>query len=1224
MITRLLKFGLLSIFFSFAINLFAQNSYAMDYSTKEVTLQNVGDEMLSEVIFEDKEFYSVSVQLNEVINDLQVDFGKGWEDVEIHNDGFGPEALLFSSPTNSVQFKRKSGSSINIKTNIFYYEPDTAPEIGGPEAFNSSNLSASSSLLARNYSVIKRSDWGADETLRYWTPEMEETYSKNSSTTKTYVDPCADMEANFTSELGIKNVVNTSPAGDELTWPLQYMKNVYKFVIHHTDSEIRDINGDARMDSRDYEAIIRAIYYYHAISRGWGDIGYNYLIDPLGNIYEGRYGGDNVIGAHALCYNNGTIGIAIIGNYQTENVPEPAQQALISLIASRAKIYRIDPKGTSNIRGDNLPNIIGHRDVRATSCPGAKLYALLPKIRERAALSLNSGAFSEGDLQPGSLDYDAQSLVDFRNVILEPNERKEIKIQFKNIGKKTWDNNTWLHVALNNDPDGRIVPVIEDKAFVAADMQERSVGPGKIGTFIVQIEGGYKPGKFTFEVAPVVNGRYKVSRSSVDIGFTVTEPDFSYQVVDKDLPSGIVFQGQKINAWVELKNTGNITWRNYGDNQITLGTSGPKDRKSLFVSQNPARIGYLLESEVLPGETGRFILDLEVPTGKSGIMVEQFIPVIERVRWLEDKALGFKVTVKQPVHLARVQKLNTVNQLNPGEMKRVELSMKNAGDLAWYPDNMQVTLLGRGIKVFKNKLVPDEPVKPGETVKFSFWVQAPYEEGRQSIFLRAKFNKIAIRGGVVRYVINVPKPNLRAQLVDQGDNYVTLRPNEEKSITVKFKNIGNVEWNKKGSNAIHLGTAKPNDRLSKFVIEDDWYNKFRPAVMNEDTVLPGETGSFTFKISNSERGIFGESFQLVLEDIGWVTGSDVRWVFKVSGDPVKSSSKSNSDADLNKKKAEAALQNKVSTTTTKTTTTKSVVPTASADTQEITQQVTERPFRVRLSYSDANSEITSNKDFKVLDSNNNELFSVSSGNKISLRQMSNNIHAQLGSVVKSDDVLRFVPEADGIMEISTWENRPAWNKELNDNQFRGIVEARVINNQVAYINELPLEDYIKGLGEVSNDSPLEKQKTIAVLARTYASFYMLEENRKFPGMPYDGSDDPEIFQKYLGYGMEKRSPNFVGAAALTKNEIVTYNGKLVKTPYFNQSEGRTLSAEEVWGWKDTPYLKSVPDPWCVGRVKRGHGVGLSGFGATAQANEGKNYIEIIKYYFTGVEVEKLK
>ena len=99
-------------------------------------------------------------------------------------------------------------------------------------------------------------------------------------------------------------------------------------------------------------------------------------------------------------------------------------------------------------------------------------------------------------------------------------------------------------------------------------------------------------------------------------------------------------------------------------------------------------------------------------------------------------------------------------------------------------------------------------------------------------------------------------------------------------------------------------------------------------------------------------------------------------------------------------------------------------------------------------------------------------------------------------------------------------------------------------------------------------------------------------------------------------------PNFLTAVTDTKDYVVTYRRELVKTPYFNQSDGRTRSALEMWGWTNTPYLQSVEDPHCAGMIKRGHGVGLSGCGADGMAKEGKTYEEIIKYFYQDVEVEK--
>jgi hypothetical protein len=457
---------------------------------------------------------------------------------------------------------------------------------------------------------------------------------------------------------------------------------------------------------------------------------------------------------------------------------------------------------------------------------------------------------------------------------------------------------------------------------------------------------------------------------------------------------------------------------------------------------------------------------------------------------------------------------------------------------------------------------------------------------------------------------------MRAQLVDRGSEYITVRPGQEAEVTVKFKNVGNVIWRNKGPNVIHLGSSAPRDRLSNLYYKDGWENKYRPAKLNETIVRPGGTGTFTFKVKPENKGIYREGFQLVIENVGWIFESSVNWIFRVFGDRVESST-SLSDSEINKERISIITQ-PVSTTTTTTPTV-----TATPEPAYTPPTVTERPFRVRLSYTDENSVLTSDKNFVITDGDNNELFTLSAGEEIDIRRLENNIHAQLGDAVKSGSVIRLIPETDGIMEIKTWEHRPAWNRSLNDNRFRGTVEIRVVNGEAAYINELPLGDYLKGLAEVSNDAHFEKQKTIAVLARTYARFYMEDENRKFPGLPYDGNDDPAVFQRYLGYGYEIRSPSFAGAVVITKDEVVTYQGKLVKTPYFNQSDGRTRSAKEVWGWTDTPYLQSVADPWCDGRYKRGHGVGLSGFGASSQANEGKTYDEIIKYYYQGVEVEEL-
>lgn len=218
---------------------------------------------------------------------------------------------------------------------------------------------------------------------------------------------------------------------------------------------------------------------------------------------------------------------------------------------------------------------------------------------------------------------------------------------------------------------------------------------------------------------------------------------------------------------------------------------------------------------------------------------------------------------------------------------------------------------------------------------------------------------------------------------------------------------------------------------------------------------------------------------------------------------------------------------------------------------------------------------------------------------------------------------RLRPRNNGILELVNFENRPAWNQNLNDNLFRGVLEVQKVDGKLTAINELPLEDYLKGIAEVSNSDPVEKIKTIMILSRSYAKYYR-DIGQKFPGKPFHLDDNPDHTQKYVGYGLELRSPNIVAAANATKGKIVTYQKQPVITPYFNQSDGRTRSAQEVWGWTNTPYLQSVPDEFCGTSALKGHGVGVSGCGATELAKQGKTAEEIIQYYMTGVEIEVVK
>ncbi len=176
-------------------------------------------------------------------------------------------------------------------------------------------------------------------------------------------------------------------------WPPEYQE-VEHVIIHHTDTT----------NFQDPLIAIRSIYYYHAVTRGWGDIGYNYLVDFMGNVYEGRVGGDNVVGGHAYQYAHGSSGIGTMGRFAVESETPETLAGLVWITAWTGRY--LDALGFESFHEKvDLPTICGHRDVNASTCPGDQLYADLPTIRDYVNEILTAGAdpapdpaaFAEGD-----------------------------------------------------------------------------------------------------------------------------------------------------------------------------------------------------------------------------------------------------------------------------------------------------------------------------------------------------------------------------------------------------------------------------------------------------------------------------------------------------------------------------------------------------------------------------------------------------------------------------------------------------------------------------------------------------------------------------------------------------------------------------------------------------------------------------------------------------------
>jgi len=473
-----------------------------------------------------------------------------------------------------------------------------------------------STAEAASPKIISRSSWGADESVRLY---------KDTNPEPELISLPSDFYLRYGPELKLFKIVQKNDKGEYLTWPIQYPEKVTKIIIHHT-ATTKNLDDPVKA--------MQDLLIYHAVSRGWGDIGYNYVIDNKGNIYEGRYGGEGVVGAHAGPGNRGSIGISVLGNYNDTELSPESLKSLEALIAEKSKLYGIDPKGESWFRGKKLPNIIGHNSVMATSCPGKNIIALLPQIREDVA-KLN-GNFNYANIQKTKeiKDYSFEYLGSGEPIKTLPDKRTEFQIKLKNTGKLAWGSATRLKLEANS---------LVDNSFSSssAKLKELKVLPGQTGTFNVMVNSKLNPGFFYLSYQPLINGKNALG-DLVNIPVLVDKPIFAYEKIDFALPKTNIKTGGKLTAIMTLKNIGNVSWRNYGENRICLGADNPRDRVSAFTESS--RMGFLKENYVKPGQNGHFIFTLKAPK-TAGVYEEYFAPVIEKIAWLDGNGMKFLVNV---------------------------------------------------------------------------------------------------------------------------------------------------------------------------------------------------------------------------------------------------------------------------------------------------------------------------------------------------------------------------------------------------------------------------------------------------------------------------------------------------------------------------------------------------------------------------------------------------
>jgi hypothetical protein len=264
-----------------------------------------------------------------------------------------------------------------------------------------------------------------------------------------------------------------------MTWN-PYYAPVEKAMVHHTVS-----GGGA-----DPAAEVRSIYYYHAVSRGWGDIGYNYVVDPYGNIYEGRYGGDDVIGAHVGYWNSRSLGMSVLGCYDNESCGAPRMptneslSAIADLVAWTSSRRLIDPRqlrqfsnGSSTVTNYVLS---GHRDYGSTVCPGDNIYAELPNLRGVAWERV-----PEYDIRYGWHDTPTT---------MDAGEQLAVHPTLTNYGRLVWSNGAGVRLGYRWIKDGQVVAENSDAGRIIPDAV---VGIGEMTSLVAQLTAPNISGNLT-------------------------------------------------------------------------------------------------------------------------------------------------------------------------------------------------------------------------------------------------------------------------------------------------------------------------------------------------------------------------------------------------------------------------------------------------------------------------------------------------------------------------------------------------------------------------------------------------------------------------------------------------------------------------------------------------------------------------------------------------------
>ncbi|MFZ5364672.1 MAG: SpoIID/LytB domain-containing protein [Patescibacteria group bacterium] len=472
-------------------------------------------------------------------------------------------------------------------------------------------------------------------------------------------------------------------------------------------------------------------------------------------------------------------------------------------------------------------------------------------------------------------------------------------------------------------------------------------------------------------------------------------------------------------------------------------------------------------------------------------------------------------------------------------------------------------------------------------------------------------------------VASAAEINNEATYIAQSHSSVRIVPNKGFTFTVKFKNTGNKTWYK---NHVYLKSLTTGLKFR----HEYWPDPFLPGAIKEGSVPPGGEATFVFAVQAPPSfGEFEGEFVLADDNV-MIKNGRVKIKMDVCADPNKPVETPKAPA------APTVLQPPTTQNNTQKPVTQNVpaycpytlsaAASKSSSPECLPATESKGPLiRVGLMNNPDPYEIKNEKAWQLFDGSDNLLATIAPGQVVSLDydETTGYYIYKIGAKRNTTkNYLKLKDTNEGLFIVTNYTDSPSWNPKINYNDFTGDLEVRYNSSKdrTWLIETIAMEDYLKGISETSNGSPLEYLKTMTIAARTYA-YYHYNKGTKHADEYFDV--DSKYDQVYKGYTATIIWKDLKIAVEQTNGIIATYEGRPIVAAYFSRSDGRTRSFKEVWG-NDVPYLVSVPCPYSQGKELWGHGVGIDASDAYHRADKGgAAYDEILKHYYTGISLEKM-